>query len=408
MFIDMTLGRAGVGQMINDGAHVMVGNRGIQGFGIGSDMGLVKYDPGASRPYRNNRGKPVCTINVGVKYDPKTKEFRPQFKEVRVEALQDMGYSSPTYNAVSMTKEAWLYLDRQIIKATRQRLRAWADLSAANSRGGFNAMNYLSLQYQAMTDAGEAQVDMDGLTPGRTDRPAFNLKSVPLPITHSDFFFSEREIAVSRNGGMPLDTAMAEMAARRVAEVIEQTLIGTVTGFTGMSPAGDPSTAITGSDKVYGYTNFPYRVTKTDLNTPTGSNPEAVKQDVIEMRETMYANGFYGPFILYTSTGYDSMLDDDYFRTGSTAIQRTTRERILSIEGISAIRRLDYLTSGYQMLLVQMTPDVAEAINGMDITTVQWESQGGMRRNFKIMAIQVPLLKSPYNGVAGIVHGTTS
>jgi hypothetical protein len=55
-----------------------------------------------------------------------------------------------------------------------------------------------------------------------------------------------------------------------------------------------------------------------------------------------------------------------------------------------------------------MTSDVARAINGMDITTVQWETQGGMRVNFKVMAIQVPQIRSDFNGRTGIVHATTA
>lgn len=126
----------------------------------------------------------------------------------------------------------------------------------------------------------------------------------------------------------------------------------------------------------------------------------------------MYTNGFFGPFILYHSTAYDRFLDDDYFRTGGTAVSRTTRERVEGIDGISAVRRLDFLTptspSAYELILVQMTPDVAQAIIGMQTTTVRWESKGGMQHNFKVMAILVPLLKAPLNGVAGIVHGTTA
>jgi hypothetical protein len=288
-----------------------------------------------------------------------------------------------------------------------QRLRAWADLSAANSYGGFNGMSKLTLEYESMSDPGEAMVDMDGLSDGRNDSPLFQLRSLPLPITHADFWFSERRLAVSRNSSTPLDTTMAEAAGRRVAEMIERTLIGVETGVTYGTQSGG-ITAHQGTSTVYGYTNFPYRLTKTDLTTPTGSNPEAVMQDVIEMRELMYSNGFFGPFMLYTSTGYDVFFDNDYFRTGSTAVQRTLRERLMAIEGIQDIRRLDYLTSGYQMIMVQMTPDVAQAINAMDITTVQWESQGGLRKNFKVMAIQVPLLRAPYNGVGAIIHATTS
>ncbi len=130
--------------------------------------------------------------------------------------------------------------------------------------------------------------------------------------------------------------------------------------------------------------------------------------DVLEMRDLMYNDFFYGPFVLYHSTSYDQYLDNDYFRTGSTAAHRTLRERIMSIDGISAVRRLDYLTSGYVMIMVQMTSDVARAIDGMGITTVQWEAKGGMQLNFKVMAIQVPQLRADFNGRCGIVHGTTS
>jgi hypothetical protein len=213
-----------------------------------------------------------------------------------------------------------------------------------------------------------------------------------------------REIAVSRRSGAPLDTTMAEAAGRRVAEMIERTLIGTETGVS----FGTNTNIHTGSSKVYGYTNFPYRIQKTDLTSPTGINPEAVMTDILEMVETMQSNGYFGPYMLYHSTGYSRYLNDDYFRSGSTSAVRTLRERVMEIEGITDIRRLDFLTSGYQLILVQMTPEVAQAINGMEITTVQWESQGGLRQNFKVMCIQVPLLKAPYNNVAGILHGTTS
>jgi hypothetical protein len=72
------------------------------------------------------------------------------------------------------------------------------------------------------------------------------------------------------------------------------------------------------------------------------------------------------------------------------------------------VRRLDFLTSTYTMIMVQMTPDVARAINGMDLTTVQWEEKGGMQLQFKVMCIQVPQLRYDYNGNSGIMHGTTA
>lgn len=374
---------------------------------VGEMLSGIHFDAGMMRPYIDDRGVPRATVLTGkMVQNQKTGLYEPERKSVPIAQLQARGLQSPVFNATSLRKQEWVQLDSVIVKEARQRLKAWSDLAASNSYGGFNAMAKLTLEYEAMSDPGEAIVDMDGLSEGRTDTPLFKLRSIPLPITHSDFWYSQRQLMVSRNTGTPLDTTMAEAAGRRVAEMIERTVIGTETGVT----YGTQSTGVVahdGTSTVYGYTNFPQRTTTT-LTAPTGTNPEAVVTDVLEMIELLQADGFYGPYMLYTSTGYSRYLNDDYYRTGSTSAVRTLRQRIMEIEGIQDIRRLDYLTSGYQMILVQMTSDVARAINGMDITTVQWESQGGMRINFKVMAIQVPQLRSNYSGNTGIVHGTTA
>lgn len=375
---------------------------------IANQLEGVRFDPGLLRPYIDNRGQRCVTINTGrMAFDSKLRANVPVHQKVLISDLMSRGIYSPVFNATSLRREDWVQMDEAIVRAARARLRAWSDLRAANTYGGFNGMAKMTLEYEAMSDPGEAVVDMDGLSDGRTDSPLFNIRSLPLPITHSDFWFSERRLAVSRNSATPLDTTMAEAAGRRVAEMIERTLIGTETGVTyGTQTTG--VTAHTGTSTVYGYTNFPQRITKTNLTVPLGTNPEATMADVIAMREALYANNFFGPFILYHSSAWDAFFDNDYFRSGGTSANRTLRERIASIDGITAIRRLDFLTSGYQLILVQMTSDVARAINGMDITVVQWESQGGMRQNFKVMAIQVPQLRYDYNGRTGICHGTTS
>lgn len=377
-----------------------------QGHGESAEaLAGVRFDPGMMRPFVDRRGQKKVIVNTGkLRTNAKTGDLEPVYAEKTVDEMRRIGYDIPVANATSLRKFEWVNLDRTVVKAARTRLRAWSDLMSTSSVGGFNGMGKMTHEYEAMSDPGEAVVDMDVMADARNDNPLFKLRSVPLPVTHSDFFLSARRLAVSRNSGTPLDMSIGEAAGRRVAEKIEDTLIGVETGIT----FGTDSNLHDGTSKVYGYTNFPYRITKTDLTTPTGSNPEAVKQDVIEMRETLYGYGFYGPFMLYHSTSYDAFLDDDYFRTGGTSANRTLRERIGEIGGVAGIRRLDRLTSGYQMVMVQMTSDVVQAINAMDITTVQWESQGGARINFRVMAIQVPLLKAPYNGIAAMVHGTTS
>lgn len=387
MFVDFIVNGRAVGEI----AETMMGCR---------------FDSGLLRPYVDNQGRRCVTINTGRQQLDNRGNLVPVYEKRLVSDLMNAGVSSPVFNATSLRKEEWIMLDTVVLKAARQRLRAWSDLAQANTFGGFNGMSKTILEHETMSDPGEAIVDMDGMTEGRTDAPRYQLEGLPLPITHSDFYFSSRRLAVSRNTGTPLDTIMAEAAARRVAEKIERTLVGVDTGIT---YGGGSSTPTYGrASTVFGYTNFPSRTTKTDLTAPTGSNPEAILQDVLEMRDLAYGDNFYGPYILYHSTGYDAYLDNDYFRTGGTSANQSLRQRILAVDGISAVRRLDYLTSGYQLLLVQMTADVARAVNGMDITTVQWESQGGMRLNFKVMAIQVPQLRADFNGNCGIVHGTTS
>lgn len=383
-----------------------------QGYGaVAETMAGCRFDPGLLRPYIDERGRKCVTLNTGrQKYNRDSQRYEPIFEKALVGDLIQNGIPIPVANATSLRKDEWIQLDRVVLKAARQRLRAWSDLAAANSFGGFNGMSKMVLEHETMSDPGEAVVDMDGLTEGRTDSPRFQLEGLPLPITHSDFWFSSRRLAVSRNTGTPLDTTMAEAAGRRVAEMIERTLIGTVTGAT-YGNAADYGRAPT----VYGYTNFPTRNTKTDLTVPTGTNPDAILTDILAMRDLLYADNFFGPFVLYYSTAYDSALDNDYYTgtAGQTAPTRTLRERIEAIDGITAVRRLDYLTAAaagktHSMIMVQMTSDVARAINGMDITTVQWESVGGMRLNFKVMAIQVPQLRADFNGNCGIVHATTA
>lgn len=402
MFIDTQ------GAVFNDGAVFNGVASGPVAEGMDFGNRGVQFDAGFLRPYINNKGQRVVKINTGkMVYNNKVNEYFPERRPVLVSSLMERGIYSPVFNATTLRIREWIDLDTKLQLAMRQRLRAWADLAAANSYGGINGMAKMTHEYEAQSDPGEAVVDMDGLTDGRTATPLYKLRGLPLPITHSDFWYSERRLAVSRNSNSPLDTTMAEAAGRRVAELIEQTLIGSVTGITfGTESAGYGTHDNTSA--VYGYTNHPQRLTKTNMTAPTGSNPEVSVANVLTMRNTMYDNKFYGPYMIYHSTDWDQYLDNDYARLGGNNASMTLRDRLRKIEGVMDVRRLDFLTSTFTMLMIQMTSDVAQAINGMEPTTVQWESSGGLRRNFKVMAIQVPLIRYDYNGVAAVMHGTTA
>ncbi len=367
-----------------------------QGHGeVAEALTVNSLDPNLMRPFYDKQGRPCVNMQVG--YDQQKQQ--PIIKSRRIADLRHAGYELPIANATTLRKDEWIMFDNVVIKAARQRLRAYSDLASRNRFGGFNAMGKMILEHETMSDPGEAVVDMDGMTPARSDQPQFQLEGLPLPITHSDFYISKRRLQVSRNTGTPLDTTMAEAAGRRVGETIEKTLIGTETGVTYGVAAN-----YNNSPRVWGYTSHPDRITDTGNTAPTGSNGPTILSEWLAARDSLYDARFYGPFMVYTSNDWDQYLDNLFSTTEPSA--GTLRSRLLQIEGVQGIRRLDYLTDTFTTIWVQMTPDVARAVDGLAIMTVQWESHGGMRINFKVMAIQVPQLRSDYNGNMGLLHST--
>lgn len=301
----------------------------------------------------------------------------------------------PVTNATAtLRKDDWIQLDRAIIRAAQPRLRLVADLRAANLEYNIpNGMGKTVLQTERMGDVSPAIVSMDAVRESQRDRPEFDLINLPLPIIHKDFSFTARQIEVSRNGGSPLDTTMAELSARKVAEIAEQMAIGSYPIY---NYAGG---------FIYGLTNFPDRETVeiTDPTT-TGWTPNTLVTEILEMKQRSTQNYHWGPWNLYLSTGWDPYLDADYHLTGGNNPNQTLRERIAKIDNIRQIVTLDYL-EGFQIVLVQMTADVIREVVGMDITTLQWPSKGGLELNFKVMAILVPHLRADINGRSGIIHG---
>jgi len=363
-----------------------------------------RFEPRLLRPFVGRDGKAYVTVKTGRQLvDNKTGKSKPEYRTVTVNDARHHGFDIPmdVTNATSLRKDEWIKFDEAVVMATRQRLRAWTDLASANSYGGFDGMSKTILEHETQSDPGEAMVDMHGTTEGRNDAPLYKLEGMPLPITHADFFIKHRTLMQSRNMGSPLDTTTAEAAGRRVAEQIEKSVIGTVTPY-----AYGVSTAYSQTSKVYGYTTHPARNTKTDVTTPTGVSTNATTvSEVLGMIKTLNDDGFYGPFMMYHSTDWAPFMDADY---SANKGDNTLRDRLKKIDSISDVRQLDFLTSTFTLILVQMTADVARAINGMDITTLRWETRGGMQINYKVMAIQVPQIRDDYNNNCGIMHATTA
>lgn len=294
----------------------------------------------------------------------------------------------------TLRKDEWIHLDQAIIKAAKPRLRYVADLRSAGLTYTVpNGMGTTVMQWETQSDVTGADISMDGLRKSESDRPVFNLQNLPLPIIHKDFAFSARQIATARQSGSPLDTTMAELAGRRVAETVEQLALGTY------------GTYAFGGGTIYGLTNFTSRNTRT-ITAPTASGwtPKTLLNEVLLMKKQSQDDYHYGPWMLYNSVAWDPYLDDDFSAAKGDI---TLRDRLKKIDGIADVRTLDYLQNN-DIILVQRTSDVNRIVIGMDITSVQWPSQGGLQMNYKVMCIIVPQVRADFNGNCGIVHGTTA
>jgi len=300
--------------------------------------------------------------------------------------------ATPTMVAnATLRREEWKIIDDAILAAGKERLRLVADLRSAGLTFNIpNGMGKTVLETSTVSDITAATISMDPARKSEGDRPEYDLVNLPLPVIHKDFYFNAREIAVSRNSGTGVDVTMAQLAARKVAEEAEKLALGMASSFT------------YGGGSIYGLINFPQRMTKI-LISPLESDyaPSQTITDILSMRQQMIDAFHFGPYMLYVSPGWDLYFDEDY---SATKGDHTLRMRIKQINNITDVRTADYLT-GHQMVLVQMTSDVIREVIGMDMTTIQWETDGGMRLHFKVMAIMVPQMRADHNGNTGVVHG---
>lgn len=295
----------------------------------------------------------------------------------------------------TLRKDEWIELDQAIVPVARERLTGVNDLVSNNLTYNLrNAMGTMVLQHETVSEFTAAEVTMDAITRTQQDRTLFELVSTPIPIVHKDFRISVRNLEASRRLGQPLDTTQAEEASRQVAETVENML------FNGLS-TGSTLGFGSSSAQLFGYT------TRTNRNTITlaqdwdasGKTGTEILQDVLDMIDAAQDDRMYGPFMLYVPTNFWIPLLDD-FKADS---DKTIIQRLKELPQIIDVKPADKLTNS-NVVLVQMTKNNVDMIMGQQPTVVQWESEGGMMLNFKVMAIMVPRIKLDSGNRSGIVH----
>lgn len=294
----------------------------------------------------------------------------------------------PIFANATLRKDEWKEMDSQIVEAAKTRLVGVADLYAKGLVLRLsNGLGKTVLEYEDLSEMTAAHLDMDAVVHGQKDRPKYDLKYLPLPITHKEFSFNARVLAASRTSGDPVDTTAGMLAARVVAEHVESTL------FTGAS------TFAYGGGTLYGYTDHPNRNTVTlsvnwDDSAKTGS---LILDDVRAMKQASIDAKHYGPWALYVPTSYETTLDDDF----KAESDKTIRQRILEIGGIETVKVVDSLPAD-TVVLVQLTADTVRIVEGLPLTTVEWDTHGGMATEYKVMTIMVPQIRADQYGNCGV------
>lgn len=331
-----------------------------------------KGDANRMRPFIGDDGQAYILVHSGGdRNDPKN-------------------YRREMVNNATLRYDEWRALDSVVTKIAEQRLIGFDDLRTNGLVMPLgNAMGTTVLTWDEMSDAMEATISMDPVRRGKNDRVDFNSLHIPIPVIHADYQISERVLMESRNRGNGLDTLSAERAARKVAEKLEDMLFG--------------STAVLtyGGGTIHTYLTHP-DVNSIALGTAwSAETAENIIDDVLSMKQASINDRYYGPWMLYVPTAYDTVLDADY-KNASAGMSQTIRQRILQISGIQGVKVVDRLPAD-TVLLVTMQRDVVDLIDGMSIQNVQWDSEGGFVHNYKVMTIQVPRIKSDYDGRSGIV-----
>ncbi len=291
-----------------------------------------------------------------------------------------------------LRQREWVDYDTALLTVARQRLTLTSDLLSAGLRYPLaNALGITRVEWESASEMTPASISMSGLSQSDNDRVEFSLTGLPVPIIHKDFNINIRALEASRRTGQALDTMQLERSTRMVAETIESMI---VSGYTGLGS----------NNTIYGYTTAPQRNTYTSSNAhdwDTDSTGEEMLADLLAMIDLLVADNMYGPYVLYvTNKAYTRMGGD--FKSNS---DKSILQRLLEVPGISAIRPAAFL-GAKQQVLVQMTKDVVDMIDGIQPTLVQWSDGSGFITNFKVMAIMLPRIRNDYENQSGIVHAT--
>lgn len=286
----------------------------------------------------------------------------------------------------------WEEIDAAVIEVARTQLNGIQDLIDLGLVQRLGGLGTLSSTAEQLGDMSDANISMDGETPGEEDATPYSPLTWPVPIIHKDFRLNIRTLEASRRLGDALDTTGVRTATRKVLEAAEAMLFS----GTGMVKVG--------TNQGQGYTNKTQRVSQTaaawgggDFGT-WGNGFKTVSA----MINTLKGYGFNGPFGVYVArTQYGQLINVNTY--GLSEIQ----VMLEGIPGLRFVKASDELSNG-NSICVNLDPDTVDVAIAVDIVPVQWTSMGGMVEHFKVMTAMTPRVKhtAASSNNCGVAHAT--
>lgn len=316
-----------------------------------------------------------------------------------------------------LSDKAQVMVDKAVVEVGLERLAFVSDVMAAGLTYPLSdPLSVTQLEWETINKVGTAQRTMSPSARGENQLVSRVVHRLPIYLTTDDFSIGIRTLKMSQRVGTPLDMSLIKQATRRVNESIEDAAINGATTLDGQALQTNGGTTADGTvitSTAPGLLNAPNANTAalsvdwTGTNT-VGTTGPAMVNDVLGMISTAQADQKYGPYNLYVGTKAGNLLEGDYRTLGETTI----RQRIEAITAggrgikITVADRMPNASTGVQAVLVQMTSDVVEMINGQAPTVIPWTSLDGFTLYWLVMAIMVPRVRSDYDGNSGIVIGS--
>jgi uncharacterized linocin/CFP29 family protein len=288
-----------------------------------------------------------------------------------------------------LTEEQFTAVDEAAIQAAEERL-VLVDLFRSVATVGPVGLGVILTSFRRRGTRRAAEQSIRLGARRQRDRTETEESTWPVPITAAEFDYDMRELLASQRTGDPIDVADGAAAGRQVAEALENAILNG-----GLTHNGQVQ---------YGLTNFPQRNTHT-ISTAWDAvtNTDAIKDDVLAMKQLLIDDNMFGPFGLIIGGDWDTVMDEDY-DNATTLTSMTVRDRLMAINGLQSITVCDNLAA--QAILVQLSSETLDWYVGEPVTTVEWATEGEAVGNYRVFTAATHRLKADYSGNCGIVHGS--